>query len=130
MVTPTSVEEHIALEKEKEHVVQKKETLPKLEIRLSFPQRLRKEETEKQFDKVLDMPTDAKFMKEIMSKKTKIGGETVMLTEKCSSILHRKLPPKLKDLGSFYIPCAIGNRTFGKAMCGLGASVSLMPLSI
>ncbi|XP_073225696.1 uncharacterized protein [Cicer arietinum] len=44
--------------------------------------------------------------------------------------LVRKLPPKLKDPGSFSIPCAIGNRTFEKALCDLGDSVSLMPLSI
>ncbi|XP_073220002.1 uncharacterized protein [Cicer arietinum] len=146
-VTPTLVEEHTTLEKEEEHVVQKREPLPKPEIRLPFPQRLKKEETEKQFGKFLDvfkklqinipfaealeqMPTYAKFMKEILSKKRKIGGETVMLTEACSAILQRKLPPKLKDPGSFSIPCAIGNRTFGKALCDLGASVSLMPLSI
>ncbi|XP_073224760.1 uncharacterized protein [Cicer arietinum] len=147
MVTPISVEERIAIEKEEEPVVQKGEPLPKPEIRLPFPQRLRREETEKQFGKFLDvfkklhinipfaealeqMPTYAKFMKDILSKKRKIGGETVMLTEECSAILQRKLPPKLKDPGSFSIPCAIGNRTFGKALCDLGASVSLMPLSI
>ena len=31
------------------------------------------------------------------------------LTEKVSAVLLRKLPPKLKDPGSFTIPCRIGD---------------------
>ena len=56
--------------------------------------------------------------------------ETVALTEECSAILQNKLPPKLKDLGSFTIPCTIGDQFIGKALCDLGASINLMPLSI
>ncbi|KAJ9158607.1 hypothetical protein P3X46_024172, partial [Hevea brasiliensis] len=41
-----------------------------------------------------------------------------------------ELPPKLKDPGSFSIPCHIGDISIDKALCDLGASVSLMPLSI
>ncbi|KAI4299759.1 hypothetical protein L6164_033188 [Bauhinia variegata] len=77
------------------------------------------------------MPSYAKFMKELLSKKRRIeDDERIMLTEECSAILQKKLPPKLKDPGSFSIPCAIGDMTFEKALCDLGASVSLMPLSI
>ncbi|XP_073224690.1 uncharacterized protein [Cicer arietinum] len=72
----------------------------------------------------------AKFLKDIMLKKRKIGDETVILTEECIAILQRKLPPKLKNSGSFSIPCAIGDRTFGKTLCDIGVSVSLIPLSI
>ena len=56
--------------------------------------------------------------------------ETVALTEECSAILQNKLPPKLKDPGSFTIPCTIGDQFIGKALCDLGASINLMPLSI
>ena len=52
-----------------------------------------------------------------------------MLTEECSAILQRKLPPKLKDLGSFTIPCTIGDFIFDKVLCDLGVSINLMPLS-
>ena len=52
------------------------------------------------------------------------------LTEECSAILQRKLPLKLKDPGSFIIPCKIGNSIFERALCDLGASINLMPLSI
>jgi len=44
--------------------------------------------------------------------------------------LPNKLPPKLKDPKSFSIPCVIGSETIKKAMCELGESVSLMPLSL
>nr|KYP58627.1 Retrovirus-related Pol polyprotein from transposon opus [Cajanus cajan] len=53
-----------------------------------------------------------------------------MLTEECSAIIQQKLPPKLKDPGSFVIPCEIGNLMVSKALCDLGASINLMPLSI
>ena len=68
-----------------------------------------------------------KFMKDILSKKRKFGDyETVMQSEECSSIFQKKLPPKLKDLGSFTIPCAIGNAVFERALCDLGVSINLI----
>ena len=51
-------------------------------------------------------------------------------TEQCSAILQKKLPPKLKDPGSFTIPCTINNQFFDKALYDLGASINLIPLSI
>ena len=53
-----------------------------------------------------------------------------MLTAECSAIIQNNMPPKLKDPGSFSIPCVIGKYVIDKALCNLGASVSLMPLSI
>ncbi|XP_057792692.1 uncharacterized protein LOC131009399 [Salvia miltiorrhiza] len=77
------------------------------------------------------MPSYAKFLKEVISNKRKMGeNETVNLTEECSAVLQRKIPTKIKDPGSFTIPCDIGNDRFGKALCDLGASINLMPLSI
>ena len=40
------------------------------------------------------------------------------------------MPPKLKDLGSFTIPCSIENAAFEKALCDLGVSINLVPLYI
>jgi len=40
------------------------------------------------------------------------------------------LPAKFKDPGSFSIPCVIGFEIIKKAMCDLGASIGLMPLSL
>jgi len=77
------------------------------------------------------MPKYAEFVKEILRNKRKLKEhETVMLNEECSAILLNKLPPKLKDPGSFSIPCIIENLKFDNVLCDLGTSISLMPLSI
>ena len=82
-------------------------------------------------DALEQMPNYAKFIKDVMSKKRKLHEfETVKLTEECSAILQRKLPQKLKDPGSFTIPCVIGGSRINKALCDLGASINLMPFSI
>ena len=112
-----------------------------------FPQRLQQTKLDKQFEKFLkvfkqlhinipfadalaQIPAYGKFLKEIMSNKRKLeGNETIALTEECSAVIQRKLPPKLRDPGSFSIPLTIGDVDFKKALCDLGASVSLMPLS-
>ena len=72
-----------------------------------------------------------RFMKDILAKKRKQEDyEIVALSEECSAILKNKLPPKLKDTGSFTISCFIRNSVFKKALCNLGASINLMSLSI
>ncbi|XP_024021582.1 uncharacterized protein LOC112091651 [Morus notabilis] len=82
-------------------------------------------------DALEQMPSYVKFMKEILSNKRKLEEyETVALTEECSAILQKKLPTKLKDPGSFTIPCTIGNSFFDKALCDLRASINLMALSV
>ncbi|KAK5836085.1 hypothetical protein PVK06_011834 [Gossypium arboreum] len=52
------------------------------------------------------------------------------LNEECSAILQNKLPTKLKDPGSFTIPCLIGSLNVDKALADLGASINLMPYKI
>ncbi|XP_060969464.1 uncharacterized protein LOC115710689 [Cannabis sativa] len=132
--------------------LQQKETSPPISIdhhiKIPYPQRLRKTNTDKQFSKFLEvfrklhinipfaealeqMPSYVKFMKEILLKKRKMEDfETVALIEECSAILQKKLPPKLKDPGSFTIPCTIGKIENIHALCDLGASINLMPLSV
>ncbi|XP_073057423.1 uncharacterized protein [Primulina eburnea] len=68
--------------------------------------------------------------KEILSNKRKlVEFETVKLSEECYAILQNKLPSKLKDPGSFSIPCTIESSFFSKTLCDLGASINLMPYS-
>ncbi|XP_022854263.1 uncharacterized protein LOC111375637 [Olea europaea var. sylvestris] len=77
------------------------------------------------------MPSYVKFLKDIISNKRKLEDhETVILTEECSAKIQKKLPPKLKDPRSFIVPCIIGDFCFDKALCNLGVSINLMPLSI
>ena len=47
-----------------------------------------------------------------------------------SIVIQRKLPTKCKNLGSFTIPCRIGNTSFERVMCDLGSSINVMPRSI
>ncbi|XP_022891706.1 uncharacterized protein LOC111406525 [Olea europaea var. sylvestris] len=101
---------------------------------IPFPQRLQKHKLDKQFHKFLyvikklyinipfaealaQMPSYAKFMKDILSNKRKLeDNETVMLIEECNAILQHKLPPKLKDPGSFTILCNSSNLYIDKAL--------------
>ena len=78
-----------------------------------------------------NMPSCAKFLKQILLKKRMLEEyETVALTDECSAVNQRKLLPKLKEPGSFTVPCAFGDTVFEKALCDLRASINLMPLSI
>ena len=113
-----------------------------------FRQRLQKSKIEEQFvrflktfqkleismpftEVVTQMPLYAKFLKEILSKKRKIAEEGVVnLTATCSAVIKKTLPEKMKDPGSFTIPCVIGEFEFQKALCDSGASINLMPLSV
>ena len=132
----------------KEKQSEENTTEAKASMPVPYPQRLKRHKLDKQFTKFMDvfknlhinipfadalekMPSYVKFMKDILSQKRRLADfETVNLTEECSAILQRKLPQKLKDPGNFTIPCTIGNAIFERALCDLGASINLMPLSI
>ncbi|XP_021746874.1 uncharacterized protein LOC110712728 [Chenopodium quinoa] len=79
---------------------------PSVEPKLPFPHRMQKTKVDQQFGKFLTM---VKNLEEMITKKKDFGGvETVALTAECSAILQNKSPPKLKDPGSFSIPCHVG----------------------
>ncbi|CAJ2666075.1 unnamed protein product [Trifolium pratense] len=112
---------HLKKKKEKEEGQFKRfvELFENLQINVPFSEALEQ------------MPIYARFMKDLLSGKRKLrDDENVALSEECSAILQRKLPPKLKDLGSFTIPCSIGKVKVERALCDLGASINLMPLSM
>lgn len=62
------------------------------------------------------MPSYAKFLKDILSNKCKLDEhEMVILTGSVVLEFRKKKPsPKLKDLESFTVPCAIGDCYFDK----------------
>ncbi|XP_074293460.1 uncharacterized protein LOC141620506 [Silene latifolia] len=79
----------------------------------------------------VDVPSYANFMKVILTRKRSFNEVvTIAFTEECSALLQSKSPPKLKDPGSFSIPCTIGTHVIDKDLCDLGASVSVMPYSV
>ncbi|XP_070022508.1 uncharacterized protein [Nicotiana sylvestris] len=103
-----------------------------------FPQRLAKYQKEEQYKKFLEilkqiqvniplidalkeMPGYAKMMKDLMSQKFDFQDlATITLTQTFSVVVTRPVVEKLSDLGSFTIPCTIGNFVFAKALCDLG----------
>ncbi|XP_026443137.1 uncharacterized protein LOC113343017 [Papaver somniferum] len=76
-------------------------------------------------------PRYVKCVKELCTKKVNLtGNEVTSVGENASEYLRKKLPPKLKDPGSFIIPCTTGKRRFTKAMLDLAAFINVMPTSI
>ena len=72
----------------------------------------------------------AKFMKDLVNKKRLVTFEDDDRRQHCSAIATRSLVQKNEDPGAFTIPCTDGSLHFAKALCDLGASINLMPLSI
>jgi len=58
------------------------------------------------------------------------GNKAMTFIENESSEIPICFPPKLPDQGSFSIPCVVGKVKIERALCDLGASVSLMPYSL
>ncbi|MCI18541.1 hypothetical protein A2U01_0039695, partial [Trifolium medium] len=54
--------------------------------------------------------------------------EDKVLAAECSHCVKSRLPPKCKDPGRFTVPYCIG-KAKERALCDLGSSISLMPLS-
>ncbi|KAL0681040.1 hypothetical protein Bca4012_047887 [Brassica carinata] len=121
---------------------------PPYEAKLPFPSRFKRQLLEQYkalFEKqmsevqitmpIIDafmlVPQYSKFLKDVVTKKKNEMEGMVVLTHECSAIIQRlTIPKKLEDPGSFTLPCAIEQLAFEKCLCDLGASVSLMPLSI
>ncbi|GJX36443.1 reverse transcriptase domain-containing protein [Tanacetum coccineum] len=127
-----------------------KETLlPKpYKLKISYPQRLRKEKMEAQYEKFLDMiravrinvplidvlakmPNYEKFLKELVNNKHKIKQiSAAFLSDESSAMIQNKVSPKLRDPESFPIPCNFNKIFSCNALANLGASINLMPYSL
>ena len=125
-----------------------KEKISTPNVEVPFPQRLQRARVDEQFSKFLEifkkveislpftevvaqMPLYAKFLKDILSKKRKFAAEGVVnLIAICSAVIQRSKPEKMKDPGSFTIPCTIGKVEFKEALVDSSASINLMPLSV
>ena len=113
-----------------------------------FPSRFTKSKKDKSDEEVLEVfrkvevnlpllecikqiPKYAKFLKELCTSRRKTREEKVVkMNETVSAVIQRKLPPKMKDPGSFSVPCKIGNTLFNNVMLDLGASINVMPYNV
>ncbi|CAM9000425.1 unnamed protein product [Rhodiola kirilowii] len=113
-----------------------------------FPQRLNKSKLDAHFQRFVEMlkklyvtlpfhevitqnPTYAKFLKDIVSNRRVIE-ESIMvaLNAECSAIVKSRMPRKMQDQGSFSIPISMGKIEIDRALCDLGACISLIPYSL
>ncbi|CAM8940378.1 unnamed protein product [Rhodiola kirilowii] len=111
-------------------------------------EQLKKKSNDKQFSKFAEMmrklyvmmpftevitqaPSYVRFLKDVITcRRTIEDVDIVSLNGECSAILQPRMPPKLEDPGSFSISCYINDVKIERAMCDLGASISLMPHSL
>jgi hypothetical protein len=80
----------------------------------------------------LQVPTYSRYFKDILANKYEIvtlGVDHVKMSEECSAAIANGLD-KQKDPGCPTIPCSVGSFKFEKALCDLGASVSIMPKDV
>ena len=66
------------------------------------------------------MPSDAKLMKDLVTKKRSVTFEDDDRMLHCNAIATRSLVQKKEDTGAFIIPCTIRLLHFAKALCYLG----------
>ncbi|XP_062025882.1 uncharacterized protein LOC133742218 [Rosa rugosa] len=117
-------------------------------VSIPFPSRFAKTKKDKSDQEILEIfkkvqvnmpliecikqvPKYAKFLKELCTtrRQTRLK-EVVKMSETVSAVIQRKLPPKLKDPGSFSVPCIIGDTRFENVMLDLGASINVMPYNL
>jgi len=73
----------------------------------------------------------ANFLEEVIAKREIANGDDVIgVKETCDAIVTSEVAIKLDDPGSFSIPCVVGTQKVDRALCDLGASVSVIPLAI
>nr|XP_016439547.1 PREDICTED: uncharacterized protein LOC107765421 [Nicotiana tabacum] len=82
-------------------------------------------------DILQEVPKYPKYIKDIVANKRRLTEfKTLALIEECSSGIQSKLPQKLKEPGSFTIQISMGKHAVERALCDLGASINIMPLSM
>ncbi|XP_014503238.1 uncharacterized protein LOC106763579 [Vigna radiata var. radiata] len=79
---------------------------------------------------MMQVPVYAIALKSFLEKKRYLDVEIIDEQDSCSVLLKKERPPKVKDPGSFTIPCVIGNVRICKALIDLWSSINLMPLSM
>ncbi|XP_019170977.1 PREDICTED: uncharacterized protein LOC109166481 [Ipomoea nil] len=124
-----------------------KKTVRKYENPLPFPLQETKKSRWKKFLEIVEnlkvsvplldllsqVPSYGKFLKEILAKMRKYGEhEMIAMAQQYRALTPRvgRRVTKYKDPGKFTIPCIVGGRPIKGSLCDLGASVSVMPLSL
>ncbi|XP_047943014.1 uncharacterized protein LOC125189828 [Salvia hispanica] len=87
-------------------------------------------EPEVGIEDALKLATFSKFIKEFIAGKTKPNGK-IVIGENVSAVIRKmRMPSKCIDLGMFTLPISLGDIKIEHAMCDLGVSINVLPLSI
>nr|GEX44936.1 reverse transcriptase domain-containing protein [Tanacetum cinerariifolium] len=82
-------------------------------------------------DALMPMPKFSSTLKALIGNKEKFGEMArTPMNERCSAVILNKLPKKLGDPGKFLIPYEFPGMDECLALVDLGASITLMPLSV
>ncbi|GKD16649.1 reverse transcriptase domain-containing protein, partial [Tanacetum coccineum] len=77
------------------------------------------------------MSNYGKFLKELVSNKHKFEQiSSAFLRDESFAMIQNKVPPKLGDPRSFFIPCNFSKAFSCNALADLGASINLVPYSL
>ncbi|GJS20270.1 reverse transcriptase domain-containing protein [Tanacetum coccineum] len=125
VVAPQTIPYPSRINKEKLH---EKDDL----LALKFMEIFRKLHFELSFaDALLHMPKFAPMFRKLLNNKDKILDLTkTLVNENCSAVILKKFPEKLGDPDRFLILCDFPEMDVCLALADLGASISLIPLSI
>ncbi|KAL1564088.1 hypothetical protein AAHA92_06491 [Salvia divinorum] len=98
---------------------------------------LEEEESSGGIDKLIQETAEAgnhKQIEEVASRENKEMEETeevpAGIKENITVVAKQRVPTKHSDPGMFTLPISIGNNEIIRAMCDLGASINVLPLSI
>src|SRR5689334_2367042 len=92
--------------------------ITELQVRLPFVQMVRR------------VPNLKAHLKNILMRKTSLEDGAMTILRECNKWMQVKIPRKLADPGSFNLSCTIGDLKFHYCLCDLGASISVMPLTL
>ncbi|KAG8501425.1 hypothetical protein CXB51_003734 [Gossypium anomalum] len=127
VISPVPTKEPEKIEKDKE------DTSLKSQEEKSSPtsERLARRDKKEEEKEILDIFKKVESNIPLLDVIRKLSGnERVNLNENISAVFQRRLPLKYKDQGMFAIPCKIEKVRIKRAICDLGASINVMPLSV
>ncbi|KAL1193548.1 hypothetical protein V5N11_025745 [Cardamine amara subsp. amara] len=81
-------------------------------------------------DAIKTSPVIRRYVKRMVITDLNVEQGAMMITAHVSAVIQNKIPEKLHDPGSFVLDCTVFDEKFGRSLCDLGSSVSLMPRSV
>ena len=81
-------------------------------------------------DAIQMIPSMRSLVKELISGKTPVDSDIMMVSKESSAVFQNRTVRKLEDPGKFVLSVQIGKTVFACSLCDLGSSVNLMPYSV